>query len=157
MHNGNRSAGLSDDLKPTCKLGNCATKKLALQVQPFQVLAILLKNSGSLVTREQLQSQVWPKDTFVDFDHALNTAITKIRLALGDNAEQPTFIETLPRRGYRFIGPMDRQIQTKSASKSKQHLERLRAPKILTALGVTLVVLLCSGTRRSREIFRYRR
>ena len=121
--------------------------KVALQVQPFQVLAILLKNSGGLVTREQLRSQVWPKDTFVDFDHALNTAITKIRLALGDDAEQPTFIETLPRRGYRFIGPMDRaDSETNSASKSKQHLERLRAPKILIALGVTLVVLLCSGT-----------
>ena len=62
--------------------------KLALQIQPFQVLAILLKNSGGLVTREQLQSQIWPKDTFVDFDHALNTAITKIRLALGDKVEE---------------------------------------------------------------------
>src|SRR5690349_14349083 len=82
--------------------------KLALQVQPFQVLAILLKNSGGLVTREQLQSHVWPKDTFVDFDHALNTAITKIRLALGDDAEHPKYIETLPRRGYRFIGAVEK-------------------------------------------------
>ncbi|PYV79749.1 MAG: hypothetical protein DMG93_20250 [Acidobacteria bacterium] len=81
--------------------------KLALQIQPFQVLAILLKNSGGLVTREQLQSQIWPKDTFVDFDHALNTAITKIRLALGDNAEHPKYIETLPRRGYRFIAAVE--------------------------------------------------
>jgi Tol biopolymer transport system component/DNA-binding winged helix-turn-helix (wHTH) protein len=81
--------------------------KLALQVQPFQVLAILLKNPGGLVTREQFQSQVWPKDTFVDFDHALNTAITKIRLALGDDAEHPTYIETLPRRGYRFIADVE--------------------------------------------------
>jgi Tol biopolymer transport system component/DNA-binding winged helix-turn-helix (wHTH) protein len=120
--------------------------KVALQVQPFQVLAILLKNSGGLVTREQLRSQVWPKDTFVDFDHALNTAITKIRLALGDDAEHPIFVETLPRRGYRFIGPMDKADSgTNSADKSKRHLDRLRAPRILIALGVTLVILLCSG------------
>lgn len=78
--------------------------KLALQVQPFQVLAFLLRHAGELVTREQLRSQIWPQDTFVDFDHALNTAITKIRLALGDNAEHPMFVETLARRGYRFIG-----------------------------------------------------
>src|SRR6478609_2200910 len=81
--------------------------KLALQIQPFQVLAILLKNSGELVTREQLQSQIWPKDTFVDFDHALNTAITKIRMALGEDAENPKYIETLPRRGYRFIAAVE--------------------------------------------------
>ena len=106
--------------------------KLPLQVQPFQVLAILLKNSGELVTREQLRSQVWPKDTFVDFDHALNTAITKIRLALGDDAEHPIFVETLPRRGYRFIGPMDKADSgTDSAGKSKRHFDRLRAPRIL--------------------------
>jgi DNA-binding winged helix-turn-helix (wHTH) protein len=126
---------------------NKAGAKLALQIQPFQVLAFFLQHPGELVTREQLRSALWPQDTFVDFDHALNTAITKIRLALGDNAEQPTFIETLPRRGYRFIGPIDRaDAKPSSASKSKQHLERLRAPKILTALGVTLVVLLFSGT-----------
>ena len=118
--------------------------KLALQVQPFQVLAILLKNSGGLVTREQLQSQVWPKDTFVDFDHGLNTAITKIRLALGDDAEHPSYVETLPRRGYRFIGPMDKADSgTNSAGKAKRHL--LGVPKILIALGVTLIVLLCRG------------
>ena len=81
--------------------------KLALQGQPFQVLAILLNNSGGLVTRERLQSQIWPKDTFVDFDHALNTAITKIRVALGDDAEHPQYIETLPRRGYRFIAAVE--------------------------------------------------
>ena len=76
---------------------------MPLQGQPFQVCAILLSRSGELVTREELRKQVWPEDTFVDFDHALNTAITKIRLALGDEADNPRFVETLPRRGYRFI------------------------------------------------------
>ena len=65
---------------------------------------MLLNHAGELVTRDQLRFQIWPHDTFVDFDHALNTAITKIRVALGDNAQRPIFIETLPRRGYRFIG-----------------------------------------------------
>ena len=68
----------------------------------------MLKHPGELVTREQLRSQIWPEDTFVDFDHALNTAITKIRVALGDDAEHPTYIETLPRRGYRFIAEVEK-------------------------------------------------
>jgi Tol biopolymer transport system component len=79
----------------------------------------LLKNSGGLVTREQFQSQIWPKDTFVDFDRALNTAITKIRLALGDDAEHPRYIETLPGRGYRFIGPAEKiDVETSDVSRS---------------------------------------
>src|ERR1700747_560725 len=82
--------------------------RVPLQGQPFQVLAILLERSGDLVTREELRQRVWPEDTFVDFDHALNTAITKIRLALGGEADNPRFVETLPRRGYRFIAPVDK-------------------------------------------------
>ena len=81
--------------------------KLKLTGQPFQVLAILLEHRGEIVTREELQKRLWP-DTFVDIDHNLNSAINKIREALGDSAENPHFVETLPRRGYRFIAPMDR-------------------------------------------------
>src|SRR5713101_9219227 len=80
--------------------------KLKFGGQPFQVLAILLEQPGAIVTREELQKRLWP-DTFVDVDHNLNTAINKIREALGDSAENPRFVETLPRRGYRFIGPVD--------------------------------------------------
>jgi len=71
-----------------------------------KVFAILLQHSGKLVTREELRQQLWPQDTFVDFDHGLNTAITKIRAALGDSAENPRFVETMPRRGYRFVAPI---------------------------------------------------
>jgi DNA-binding winged helix-turn-helix (wHTH) protein len=78
--------------------------KIRLQDQPFQVLAILLERPGEVVTRGELQKRVWPADTFVDFDNSLNAAINKIREALGDSAEYPHFVETLPRRGYRFIG-----------------------------------------------------
>src|SRR5215212_3877420 len=77
--------------------------RVRLQEQPFQVLAALLARPGELVTREELQSRVWAADTFVDFDHGLNKAINKIREALGDSAESPRFIETVARRGYRFI------------------------------------------------------
>jgi Tol biopolymer transport system component/DNA-binding winged helix-turn-helix (wHTH) protein len=80
--------------------------KVPLQGQPFQVCALLLEHAGELVTREELRQRVWPEDTFVDFEQALNTAIAKIRLALGDEAVNPRFVETLPRRGYRFIGPV---------------------------------------------------
>jgi TolB-like protein/DNA-binding winged helix-turn-helix (wHTH) protein len=78
--------------------------KIRLQDQPFHVLQILLERSGELVTREELQRQIWPADTFVDFEKGLNNAIKRLRDALGDSAEQPRFIETLSRRGYRFIG-----------------------------------------------------
>ena len=80
--------------------------KLKLTGQPFQVLAILLERPGEVVTREDLQKRLWP-DTFVDVDHNLNTAINKIREVLGDSAETPRFVETLPRRGYRFIAPVE--------------------------------------------------
>jgi Tol biopolymer transport system component len=79
-------------------------QKLRLQEQPFQVLAALLERPGEVVTREELRSRLWPADSFVDFDHGLNAAIKRLRDALGESAETPIFVETLARRGYRFIG-----------------------------------------------------
>jgi Tol biopolymer transport system component/DNA-binding winged helix-turn-helix (wHTH) protein len=84
--------------------------KLKFGGQPFQVLTILLEQPGEVVTREELQKRLWP-DTFVDVDHNLNTAINKIREVLGDSAESPRFVETLPRRGYRFIGKLERPVE----------------------------------------------
>ena len=81
-------------------------QKLRLQEQPFQVLVALLEKPTEVITREELRERLWPSDTFVDFDHSLNTAINKLRDALGDGASNPRFIETLPRRGYRFIAPV---------------------------------------------------
>src|ERR1017187_1892415 len=80
--------------------------KLRLQEQPFQVLALLLERAGDVVTREEMRQKLWPADTFVDFDHSLNTAVNKLRETLGDSASSPRFIETLARRGYRFIAPV---------------------------------------------------
>jgi Tol biopolymer transport system component/DNA-binding winged helix-turn-helix (wHTH) protein len=81
--------------------------KLKLQEQPFQVLYMLVEHPGEVVTREELRSRLWPADTFVDFDHGLNAAVKRLRDALGDSADSPVFIETLARRGYRFIAPVD--------------------------------------------------
>jgi Tol biopolymer transport system component/DNA-binding winged helix-turn-helix (wHTH) protein len=80
--------------------------KIKLQEQPFQVLALLLEQPGRVVTRDELQNKLWSTETFVDFEHGVNTAISKIREALGDSAENPRFVETLARRGYRFIAPV---------------------------------------------------
>jgi TolB-like protein/DNA-binding winged helix-turn-helix (wHTH) protein/Tfp pilus assembly protein PilF len=84
-----------------------ASRRIKLQEQPCHVLALLVEHPGELVTREELRKSLWPNDTFVDFDHGVNLAINKLRDALGDSAENPQFIETLPRRGYRFIAPVD--------------------------------------------------
>ena len=82
--------------------------RIKLQEQPFQILAMLLKRPGDVVTREELQKKLWPTDTFVDFDHGLGSAINKLRQALGDSAENPRYIETLPKRGFRFIAVVER-------------------------------------------------
>src|ERR1043166_2476079 len=80
--------------------------RVRLQDQPFQVLALLLERPGEVVTREEIRQKLWSADTFVEFDDGLNTAIKKLRTALGDSAENPRFIETVPRRGYRFLAPI---------------------------------------------------
>src|SRR3984957_17591375 len=81
--------------------------RVRLQGQPLQVLAALLNHPGDVVTHEELRTQIWTADTFVDFDHSLHNAIARIREALGDSAEKPRYIETLPRRGYRYIGRLE--------------------------------------------------
>ena len=82
-------------------------KRLRLQGQPFQTLAALMMHAGQLVTREELRAEIWPADTFVDFDHGLHNAIARVRETLGDSHQSPRYIETLPRRGYRFIAPVE--------------------------------------------------
>jgi len=81
--------------------------RLKLAEQPFQILAILLEQPGEVITRDELRERLWPGDTFVDFDHGLNNAVMRLREALGDSPEKPRFIETLPKRGYRFIAPVE--------------------------------------------------
>src|SRR5713226_3895716 len=80
--------------------------RVRLQEQPFQVLAQLSERPGQIVTREELKERIWAKDTFVDFDQSLNKAVNRLREALNDDAGQPRYIETVPRRGYRFVAPV---------------------------------------------------
>jgi len=94
--------------------------KIKLQEQPFRILAMLLEQPGQVVTREQLRERLWPEDTFVDFDHSLNTAVKKLRQALNDEADKPRFIETLPKRGYRFVGPAVEGTQVPRSSRGKE-------------------------------------
>jgi DNA-binding winged helix-turn-helix (wHTH) protein/Tol biopolymer transport system component len=82
-------------------------EKVKLQERPFQILAALIERPGEVVARQEIQQKLWPTDTFVDFEHSINTAVKKLREALGDDAENPRFIETLPRRGYRLIAPVE--------------------------------------------------
>ena len=85
--------------------------KVKLQEQPFQLLTLLLERPGEIVSRDDLQKRLWPSDTFVDFDHSLNAAVRRLRDALGDSADNPRFVETVSRRGYRFLAPVtDRRI-----------------------------------------------
>src|SRR5208282_273155 len=90
--------------------------RIKLHGQPFEVLAMLLERPGEAVPREVLRDRLWSTDTFVDFDHGVNTAINRLREALGDSAENPRFIETLPRRGYRFIAPVESQASAPPGS-----------------------------------------
>src|ERR1700742_4568214 len=125
--------------------------KLKLGGQPFQVLAILLEQPGTIVTRDELQKRLWP-DTFVDVDHNLNTAINKIREVLGDSAESPRFVETLPRRGYRFIAPIEgRQTTLVTGDTTARQESRMPWVSRTVILFVVMVLLSAAG------IFIYKR
>ena len=128
--------------------------RVALQEKPFRILAMLLERPGELVTREEVRKQVWPDGTFVDFDEGLDTALKKLRYALGDSAQNPTFIETVPRRGYRFIAPVtngERSLPSENADvpaipapprSGASNRERKR--KYLSIVIVAAMVLLTS-------------
>lgn len=137
--------------------------KVRLQEQPFQVLAMLLERPSEVVTREELHARLWPADTFVDFDHGLNAAVKRLRDALGDSAENPRFVETLARRGYRFLAPVEsssagtpaKQVVSprnsatvSSSSKSRWHLVAGGFAIVLVAVGLGLQV----GMRASRAL-----
>jgi Tol biopolymer transport system component/DNA-binding winged helix-turn-helix (wHTH) protein len=111
--------------------------RLKLQDQPYQVLLKLLEHRGELVSREELRSALWPADTFVDFETGLNTAVKRLRETLGDSADNPTFIETLPRRGYKFIAPVEMPVTQESKTPSGPVL--LKEPRRKDLLSVSLL------------------
>ncbi len=124
--------------------------KLRLRGQPLQILAILLERAGDIVTREELQTQIWPANTFVDFDHSLHNAIARIREVLDDSPEKPRYIETLPRRGYRFIAPVEGVgIQVLQPSSGSDPTGVAPVPltrtKSAAALALTLIAVVAIG------------
>ena len=85
--------------------------RIKLNAQPFQVLSMLLERAGEVLTREEISKELWPEGTFVDYDHGVSSAVNRIREALGDSANNPRFVETLARRGYRFVAPVERIVE----------------------------------------------
>ena len=122
--------------------------RVKLQEQPLKVLQLLLENPGQIVSREQLRTRVWPANTFVEFDQGLYTAMARLRDALGDSAESPRFIETLPRRGYRFIPPVSVTTDlpapelpvTQTLPAPGAHLYRLAASVLVGLIGGALLI-----------------
>lgn len=131
--------------------------KVKLQERPFQILAALLERPGEMMTREEIRQKLWPNDTFVDFEHSINTAVKKLREALGDDAENPRFVVTLPRRGYRLIAPVEfiaengRGLEggmTPSSSDnlgSPKEAPRPKHRRMVTVAGAVLILLLFVG------------
>ncbi len=115
--------------------------RIKLQQQPFQVLAMFLEHPGEAITRDEFQKRLWPADTFVDFDHGLNIAINKLREALGDSTEEPHFIETLPRLGYRFIAPVEKADTESKAAAPASAKPAARPRYFLPAMLGGIIVL----------------
>jgi DNA-binding winged helix-turn-helix (wHTH) protein len=115
-----------------------AGRKVRIQEQPLCVLVSLLERPGELVTRDELRQKLWQSDTFVDFDTALNKAITKIRDVLGDSAASPRFVETLPKRGYRFIAPVEKlapEQRRRVRPRPRRYIRRPAGPQPLNGHG----------------------
>ena len=120
--------------------------RIKLHGQPFETLAMLLEQPGEVVTREALRQRLWPEDTFVDFDHSLNKAVSKLREALGDLANTPRFVETIPRRGYRFIAPVEGVSRvTPAAGAAGLDEGRLGRRAWLAALGLLALMVVLAG------------
>lgn len=150
-------------------LNACEIRKRGLRLkvseQPFQILSILLEKPGQVVTRDELRNRLWPSDTFVDFDHGLNNAVMRLREVLGDSSESPRYIETLPRRGYRFVAHVEEVSQPAAAlamTTSSDHAasesgerttaaaisrirEWLKLPRVAVLSGMTLILVVLSG------------
>jgi TolB-like protein/DNA-binding winged helix-turn-helix (wHTH) protein/Tfp pilus assembly protein PilF len=120
--------------------------KVRLQELPFQLLVLLLERPGEVVTREDLRSRLWPADTFVDFEQGLNKAINKLREALDDDANNPRFVETLPRRGYRFIAPVEAGASTRARNPGAGRIIALSGTMVAAILGA-LVAFNVAGLR----------
>jgi cholera toxin transcriptional activator len=107
--------------------------RIKLHSQPLQLLFLLLERPGELLTREEISKELWPEGTFVDYEHGVNSAVNRIREVLGDKASHPRFIETLARRGYRFVAPVERIARPEAASAASSKLESLNESALVPA------------------------
>ena len=153
-----------DDFELDVRAGELRKRSVRLRLhgQPLQVLAALLNRAGDVVTREELRAQIWTADTFVDFDHSLHNAIARLREVLGDSAEIPRYIETLPRRGYRFIAPVegekspDPSHSAQSASPREVPVASARsAPRALLAAGILAFLVIAMAVWLARTTPRH--
>jgi DNA-binding winged helix-turn-helix (wHTH) protein len=123
-----------------------AGSRIKLQDQPFKVLEILLEHPGELVTREELQARIWPEESYGNFDHAVNVAVGKLRAALGDSAENPMFIETVPRRGYRFVACIEKDLADTNPQRPAADLVRPNTTvSVFRRMIPVLLAILVSG------------
>jgi len=106
--------------------------RVKLHAQPFQVLTMMLERPGELVSREEMRTRLWGSDTFVDFDHGLNTAVNKIRDALNDSAARPRYVETVPGKGYRFVAPVERVDEVAPAAPATTAVQHAGRPGVLS-------------------------
>ncbi len=114
--------------------------KIKLQQQPFQILTLLLQHPGEIVTREELSRELWPDDTFVDFDHSLNASIARLRDALGESADRPVFVETLARRGYRFNAPLLTPAPSPSEIGAGQVTSKVKSAFSIARIAAVLIL-----------------
>ncbi len=141
--------------------------RMHIQEQPVRILGALLERAGELVTREELRERLWPSDTFVDFERSLNAAVAKLRQVLADSAEQPRYVETVARRGYRFVAPVEASlpppetaglhVDSIAAKASSSISRRKREPWVWPAAALTLLALVSTGfylLKRRHVVFR---
>src|ERR1700719_2624870 len=121
-------------------------ERVLLPNQPFRIFAILSGRPGALVTRDELRRELWPDDRFVDFEHSLNAAVRRLREAIGDSATAPRFIETIPQRGYRFIGEAEPAVESDTSSRRP-----LKKWPLLSATGLIAVISILFAFRGSHE------
>lgn len=127
--------------------------RVRLQPQPFKLLVLLARRAGTLVGRDEIRSELWPDGTFVDFDQSVNFAIKQIRDVLGDSAERPLYVETVPRRGYRFIAPVETGAKETPAAAAAADLSASTTVRLQKALWANIAELRMAEERRRRNTY----
>ena len=132
-------------------------RRIRLQEQPFRVLLLLLQRAGEVVTRDELRQELWPADTFVDFDHGLNSAVARLRETLRDSADKPRFIETVAKRGYRFIAPLEPKAEKEPKAENQPEFASVAQHSRLPLGRFWIVSTICLALACSASIWAFYR